>query len=246
MKIKMKRNLMIFGFVVLFLFMIYNYYDTKVTEVYLTGKVIGFNTEDVINETYTKSTKSVNASYKAIGTMTFIKATGEYVALGHSTSGDNNGECYEINYACIQKSKEGNVGKIIADLDEDSKIGDISKNSMYGVFGTVDRIGAHKSKKIKTASRYEIEKGTAYILIDFDGTGIKEYEIEIEGINHLSFTKNINISVKSEELIEKCGGIVQGMSGTPIVQNGKLIGAVNCVDTDNPLQAHGIFVDKLI
>lgn len=243
---KLERNLMILGFIVLFIFMIYNYYDNKRTEVYLTGKVVGFNTENIIEDIQAKNSKSVNTSYKSIGTMTFIKSTGEYAALGHSMPGQNFGECYEIQFEDIKKSTENNIGRIIADIDEESKIGYFSKNSSYGVFGTVDNISTHRYKRIQTASRYEIEKGTAYILIDFDGTGIKEYEIEIEEINHLSFTKNIRISVKSEELIRKTGGIVQGMSGTPIVQNGKLIGAVNCVDIDNPLQAHGIFIDKLI
>ena len=75
---------------------------------------------------------------------------------------------------------------------------------------------------------------------------MKQYEIEITGINFFSFTKNLKISVKSPELIEKTGGIVQGMSGSPIIQNGKLIGAVNCVNVNNPLEAYGVFVDKLI
>ena len=243
---KLERNFMILGFVILFLFMIFNYYDNKITEVYLTGKVVGFNTENIIEDMKTGDNKSIHASYKSVGTMTFIKSTGEYAAVGHSMPGYDFGECYEIKIQDIKKGTESNTGRIIANLDEDSKIGYVSKNSSYGVFGTVDNIGTHEYKRIKTASRFEIEKGTAYILIDFDGTGIKEYEIEIEGINYLAFTKNINISVKSEELIRKTGGIVQGMSGTPIVQNGKLIGAVNCVDIDNPLQAHGIFIDKLI
>lgn len=243
---KLERNFMILGFALLFIFMIYNYYDNQVTEVYLTGKVVGFNTENIVENIQKQDSKSVNASYKSIGTMTFIKSTGEYAALGHSMPGYSFGECYEIKYEGIRKSTESNIGRIIANLDEDSKIGYISKNSNYGVFGSIDNINTHEYRRIKTASRYEIQKGTACILIDFDGTGIKEYEIEIEKINHLSFKKNIKISVKSEELIKKSGGIVQGMSGTPIVQNGKLIGAVNCVEIDNPLQAYGIFIDKLI
>ena len=73
-----------------------------------------------------------------------------------------------------------------------------------------------------------------------------KYEVEITGINYLSFTRNLKITVKSPALISKTGGVVQGMSGTPIVQNGKLIGAINAVNTENPINAYGVFIDKLL
>lgn len=242
----MKRDCIIVGFIILFLFMIYNYHNNKVTEVYLSGKVVGFNTEGMMEQTSESNSRIINTSYKSIGTITFIKNTGDYGALGHSVQGCNLGECYEIKFENIEKSKANNVGSIIADLDEDSKIGCVLKNSEYGIFGSVDNINAQKQIKIQTASRYEIEKGTAYIYIDFDGKGLKKYEIEINGINYFAFTKNIKITITSEELIKKCGGIVQGMSGAPIVQNGKLVGAINSVDIENPVQANGIFIDKMI
>lgn len=80
----MKRDCIILGFIVLFLFMIYNYHNNKVTEVYLSGRVVGFNTEGTVENIYEKNNGTINTSYKSIGTITFIKNTGEYSALGHS------------------------------------------------------------------------------------------------------------------------------------------------------------------
>lgn len=225
-----------------------SYYESKVTEVYLAGKVVAFDLEDV-SSNMVSSGLVVNASYQSIGTMTFIKQNGDFAALGHPITENVDtveGECYEIQINSIQKSTKNRVGQIIAEVDEDSEIGNVYKQSNCGIFGTVDNISNNEYKKIQTENRYNVETGAAYILIDIDGTGLQEYEVEITGIDFFSYTKNLRISVTSQELIKKTGGIVQGMSGTPIVQNGKLIGAINSVDISSPTKAYGIFIDKLL
>ena len=99
---------------------------------------------------------------------------------------------------------------------------------------------------INTGNRFDIKNGIAYILINLDGQGLKKYEVEITETNYFASTQNIRIKVKSQELINLSGGIVQGMSGAPLVQNEKLIGAINCVNTNNSLDAYAIFIDKLL
>jgi len=79
-----------------------------------------------------------------------------------------------------------------------------------------------------------------------DGENLESYKVEIVGINYLQSNKNIRIKITDEKLIKETGGIVQGMSGTPVMQNGKLIGAINCVNVNNPQDAYAIFIDKII
>lgn len=100
--------------------------------------------------------------------------------------------------------------------------------------------------KIKTENRFNIKKGDAYILLDIDNSGLKKYDVQIDEINYLFSTQNIGIKVTSEALIKMSGGIVQGMSGAPLIQNGNLIGAINCVNINDPLDAYAIFIDKLL
>lgn len=244
----MKKTIYALCIIVAVIALSYSYYESKETEVYLTGKIVGFDVETIQGNTnYTA--KQLNTSSNGVGTMTFIKPNGEFAALGHSLTGGKTttqGQCYGVEFSRIQKSTENGVGKIVASLDNNSKIGYVSKDSNCGVFGTVENVSFEKYKKIRTENRYEVKKGTAYILIDLDGKGIKQYEIEITGLNYFASTKNINITITSKDLINKTGGIVQGMSGAPIVQNGMLIGAINSVDVQYPLNGYGIFIDKLI
>jgi len=244
----MNKILVVIVSILLLVAISYSYYENTKTEVFLTGKVVVFDVEN-ISQNVNNNEDIIYVSSKSIGTLTFVKPNGEFAALGHSISDINfsvEGECYEATFNSIKKSTPNNPGTIVAGIRERSKIGDVSNQSYCGVFGTVDKISSHDSIKIETANRYTVEKGQAYLLINFDGKGIEEYEVEITRVNFLSRTKNITITVKSPELLAKTGGIVQGMSGTPIVQNGRLIGAINCVNVYNPTEAYGIFVDKLL
>lgn len=243
----MNKFLTIFAIILLLAFAYYSYYENTVTEVFVTGKLIAFDVNNPIEKS--NNNNIINASSKALGTMTFIKQNGDFAALGHSISSSSlgyNENCYEVNLDKIKKSTDYNPGSIVATANEKKKIGHVSMQSYCGVFGTIEDISQHKSIQISTANRLNVKKGTAYLLMNIDGKGIKKYEVEITGVNFFSLTKNFRIIVKSPELINKTGGIVQGMSGTPVVQNGKLIGAINSVNIQNTREAYGIFVDKLL
>lgn len=245
----MKKTILIIGLIIMFILLNYNYYENKTTEVLLSGQVVGFNIKNIEENVEENNKLTVQTSSKSVGTMTFIKENNEFVALGHTMSGEEtelDGECYEIRFEDVIKSTNNRAGRIIAEIDEKAKIGEVYGDSDYGIYGKVENILTEEYKKIKTANRYDINKGQAYVFIDLDGSGLKSYEIEITDIDYLSSTQNIRISVKSEELIELTGGIVQGMSGAPIVQNGELIGAINSVNVNNSLDAYAIFIDKLI
>jgi stage IV sporulation protein B len=144
------------------------------------------------------------------------------------------GKCYEIYFDYVKKASENEVGRIIADINENKVVGEIEKCSEYGMYGIINEISEYPT--IQTGNRYDIKKENASIVIDFDGNGLKEYEVEIIEINYLSKTQKINIS----------GGVAQGMSGAPLIQDGKLIGAINYVNNDNALEAYAIFIDKLL
>lgn len=142
-------------------------------------------------------------------------------------------------------------GKIQGTIENQSNIGTISKNTRFGIYGKVDNISAlkiDKSREVEVALRDEIKLGKAYILCSLDNDNPKEYEIEIKKIykDNNYDNKSMEIEVIDENLIEKTGGIIQGMSGSPIIQNGKFIGAVTHVLVNNPRSGYGVFADTMV
>ena len=137
------------------------------------------------------------------------------------------------------------MGTINAVIDRNKKIGHVSDDNDYGVFGEIDKI-EDSNIEIETASRYAVRLGEAEIWTNLDGKGLEKYKVEIAGIRYLNRTQNLVLKIKDERLIKETGGIIQGMSGTPIIQNEKLIGAINYVNADDSKEAYGIFIDKLI
>ena len=230
------------------------YYDNKTEKVFISGKVFGFKiqTLDEEIEKYKDREDIIPTSLKKIGTMTFIKPSNKkFAALGHSIKEMENinnidGKCYNIVLDEIEKGSINKSGKIIGQLDENKMIGEILETNNYGIFGIIDETEKNKLEEVETASRYEIKRGEAEIAIDIDDKGIEKYKIEIKEIDYLHKNQNMKIKITSKELIGKTGGIVQGMSGTPIMQNGKLIGAINYVDSKDPTSAYAIFIDKLL
>lgn len=246
----MKRMLK-FGVIVFFIIalnIIFEYYKTE--KVLLVGELIGF---EVQNSNHGNNENDVMpTAYNELGTMSFIKEdSNEFVALGHSTSNENNNtevqyNCYTIGERFISKSSDRSIGYVRGTMDKQTKIGSINKDTSYGIFGTVDNIEKLNYQEIETASRYKVQKGNANILINIDGQGLESFNVEITDIDYLDENMNIQIQITDGKLLEKTGGIIQGMSGTPLVQNGKLIGVVNYVENKNSKQAYAIFVDKLI
>ena len=162
-----------------------------------------------------------------IGTITLIKPeTKEFVALGHSTLKSKNkksvviGSCYDIEFTGITKGTPKETGSVMAMSDKENQIGYIYYDSNYGIFGKVNDID-EEYKEVETGCWYDIRKGKANVLMSLGDEEIKSYNVEIIDINYINSNKNIKVKITDKDLIEKAGGIVQGMSGTPLMQNRK-------------------------
>ena len=202
----------------------------------------------------------VRDSSAGIGTLTVYEPeTGNFAALGHGITdidtGDlveiQNGEFVTANIVSIVKGKKGNPGKIQGTIENSKNIGTIYKNTDLGIYGTLTDLSAINidlSKQMKVARRSEIILGKATALCNIDESKVKEYEIEIEKIfiNNNKDNKSMLIKVKDQDLIQKTGGIIQGMSGSPIIQNGKFIGAITNVLVNDPTQGYAVFGDILV
>ena len=202
----------------------------------------------------------VRDSAAGIGTMTFYEpSTNKFAALGHGISDIDTGELINIangdfittKIISIIKGKKGNPGKIQGTIENQNEIGKIYRNTNLGIYGVIDDISAvnlNSTNKMQVAMRDEIKLGKATILCSLDNVTTKEYNIEIEkiNINNNYDNKSMLIKVTDDELLNKTGGIIQGMSGCPIIQNGKFIGAVTNVLVNDPTQGYGIFGDLMI
>ncbi len=189
-----------------------------------------------------------------IGTLTFIDpATNTYGALGHEILESNTSKMVEVKTGTIFKnaitsidaSTDGNPGSKNAKFYYHSVYGDIDKNTKFGIYGTYTD-SYDKTNLIPVASPEEVKVGTATIYTVLEDEKVEEFEIEITKVNENSEIKNISFEITDERLLEKTGGVVQGMSGSPIVQNGKLIGAVTHVVTDNVTTGYGLFITTML
>ena len=195
-----------------------------------------------------------------VGTVTFYEpSTGKFAALGHGITDIDteqiveiaNGELVTANIISINKGEKGKPGEIRGTIDNGYEIGDIYRNTNFGVYGTLKNtkyLSIDTSKEMEVATREEIQEGEATILCQLDNSGPKEYKIEIEKIyiSNNEDNKSMLIKITDETLIEKTGGIIQGMSGAPIMQNGKFIGAITNVLVNDPTQGYAIFGDMMI
>lgn len=195
----------------------------------------------------------VKDSITGIGTLTYIDPESKiYGALGHeileSTTSElvevKTGMIFETAITSINKSSTGVAGSKNATFNTQNIFGDIQINGNHGIFGVYDK--STQSTTIEVAKPEEVRVGKATIYTVLDGEEKEEFTIEITKINEYNQTKNITFEITDEELINKTGGVVQGMSGSPIVQNGKIIGAVTHVIVDNPLTGYGIFITTML
>lgn len=227
---------------------------------------IGYIRENAQKETNLKLYKDETGVYKTglyvkdsitgIGTLTFIDPeTNIFGALGHEiierSTGKileiKDGKIFESNVTSITPSKDGIPGEKNAEFHYEKVNGTISENTAQGIFGTYTGIFDGKTK-YKVAKPDEIKKGTAKILTVLEDQTIKEYTISITKIdkNAKQKTKNIVFEITDQELLQKTGGIVQGMSGSPIIQDEFIIGAVTHVVVDNPHKGYGIFITNML
>lgn len=201
----------------------------------------------------------VRDSAAGVGTLTFYcEQLKTFAALGHAITDIDTGEILQtssgeidnVSIVSVIKGKEEEPGKIQGAINQNSVIGNIYKNTAYGVYGVIknpDNINIDYNKKIYVAPRQEINLGGAIILSNIDGK-LKEYSVEIQRIylNNNYDNKSMVIKIKDENLINKTGGIVQGMSGSPIIQNGKFIGAITHVFVKDPTLGYAVFADRMI
>ena len=201
----------------------------------------------------------VRDSAAGVGTVTFYNDdTKCFAALGHAITDIDTGEILstssgEIDTSrilSIVKGQKDEPGRIEGTINSKTPIGNIYNNTKFGIFGVIknaENIQLDFNKKMKVASRNEIKLGEATCLSGIDGE-IKEYKLEITKIyqNNNYDNKSMLINITDENLIEKTGGIVQGMSGTPIIQNGKFVGAITHVLVNNPTVGYAVFGDLML
>lgn len=188
-----------------------------------------------------------------IGTMTYYDpATGTFGALGHGINDADtgklvpvhNGEVTSAEVVDVVRGSCGTPGELCGKLG-DERMGSIEINADCGVFGVYD--GTAAGNAIPVATESEIVLGPAIILANVNGSQVKEYSVEISRVyRDPNDSKTVMIAVTDPELLEATGGIVQGMSGSPIIQNGKLIGAVTHVLISDPSRGYGVSIEKML
>lgn len=194
-----------------------------------------------------------------IGTLSFVNATTKrFGSLGHSINDSETNQCidvsggniYESKILGIKKGRSGKAGELMGTFSREKVLGSVDKNCEYGVYGFLDEIEPVIKNKtsVDIGGRLSAKPGKAQILSALDGDEIKAYDIEIIKTNFQQSCneKSMVIRVTDKELISKTGGIVQGMSGSPIIQDGKLIGAVTHVFVNDATKGFGIYIDWML
>lgn len=189
-----------------------------------------------------------------IGTLTFIDPESKiFASLGHEIVESNTGLKFEMKDGSIfksevtgvEKSSRNNPGEKNATYHVEEKYGTITKNKNNGIYGKYEKSIEGKDT-IEVANKNEVKIGKAYFRTVLKNNVVEEFEINILKVNDNDPTKNILFEVTDKNLISKTNGIVQGMSGSPIIQNNKIIGAVTHVLTDNPRRGYGIFITNML
>lgn len=194
-----------------------------------------------------------------IGTLTFYDPkTDKFASLGHGIYEPETGMLLQTKNGSLlntkvnqikagEKGTPGEIGGIIYNFEK--PLGTIEKNTEFGIYGEADNSQSFDlSEPMVMAPKEEIEEGKAYIMTTIDGTAVKKYDIEITKVHHQNSaeSKGLEFQVTDEELLATCGGIIQGMSGSPIIQNNRIIGAVTHVFVNNPQKGYGIFAEWMV
>lgn len=223
-----------------------------------------------VETTSIKPVKNSNNEYKlglwvrdaaaGVGTLTFYEPeSGMFAALGHGIVDIDtsqiiniaNGELVTTNILSIIKGEKGTPGEIRGTIENGYTLGNIYKNTGFGVFGSLTNtspLGINSNEAIDVALRNEIQLGKAEIICQLEDGKKEKYEIEIQKkfVNNNEDNKSMLIKITDDRLLEKTGGIIQGMSGAPIIQNGKFVGAVTHVLVNDPTVGYAVFGDIMI
>ena len=224
--------------------------------VYQRGKQNETTTLNLTNENGTlKTGLYVKDMISGIGTLTYIDPESRiYGALGHEvleqTTGTminvRDGKIYNSNVTSVEKSVRGEPGAKNANTNSNDVFGDVKENKVSGIFGNYTK-EINKDNLYKVAVYEDIKLGEAKIITVIEGTLKKEYNINILKVNNdKADNKNILFEITDSNLINKTGGIVQGMSGSPIIQGNNIIGAVTNVVVNNPKRGYGILITTML
>ncbi len=196
---------------------------------------------------------------QGIGTMTYLDANGNFGALGHGISDTDTGRVveaqegalYETEILGIEKGTTGHPGVMAGVIyyGPGTQLGEVKANTEVGIFGKANEkmLKSITSEPVEVGYRQDVHKGQAWIRSNVSGT-VRDYEIEIQRVdlNPVQKNKSLVLRVTDEELLALTGGIVQGMSGSPILQDGKLVGAVTHVFVQDSTRGYGIFVEDMM
>lgn len=197
---------------------------------------------------------SLRQGVTGIGTVTWYDPqTHEFGTLGHGVSDSNGhlvdmttGKAYHANVLSVKRGKCGEPGQLRGGMDGAQPLGELKKNTEQGVFGTSDT--GWLGEPLQTAATAHIRTGPATIRSTVSGDTVREYSVEILKLYPSTRTegRNMLLRVTDPELLKATGGIVQGMSGSPIIQDGKLVGAVTHVLVNDPTTGYGIFIENML
>ena len=198
----------------------------------------------------------VKDSTSGIGTVTFINPkNNSFGGLGHAISDSQSGKIIPVSRGmvlnvCINgvnRGKKGCAGELKGSFLP-KKIGTLTKNSECGVFGIISCSTIDLPEdKLKVCPMGDVVEGDAYIWCTIDESGPQKFSVKIfDIVKNESQTKNFKVKVTDEKLLNEAGGIVQGMSGSPIIQNGRIIGAITHVLINDPTQGYGIFIENML
>ena len=235
--------------------------DTNASEITLKIGYIRNNKHETTNLKLKKDENGVfktglyvKDSITGIGTLTYIDPnTNKYGALGHSITDSKtnikfeikDGKIFKSDVTSIDKSRDGKTGEKNAKFYFDTIYGTIEKNEETGIYGTYS--DDYNSKNlVEVAGIDEIKVGSAIIKTTLDDNKVEDFNIEILSINKNDDTKNILFKVTDSRLLEKTGGIVKGMSGSPIIQNNKIVGAVTHTVISDNTKGYGISIIKML
>ncbi len=231
--------------------------------------ILKIQREGEVQEVSIKPEKNSSGKYKigiwirdnaqGVGTLTYIDADGNFGALGHGVTDVDtstlmeveDGTLYQTEIVAIKKGKIGNPGEMTGMIiyEENRIMGDIDYNGIEGIFGTCNQVAMEKCNQspMPIGLKQDIKKGYAQIYCCLQGTP-QYYDVEITGVqlDHDNVNRGIELMVTDVELLELTGGIVQGMSGSPIIQDGKIIGAVTHVLVNDPTRGYGIFIENML
>lgn len=222
-------------------------------EILRDNKVKEINMNLIIEDNTFKTGLYVKDQINGLGTLSFILEDNKFGGLGHEIMESNtldkfeisDGEIYDATVSSFVKSYNGQAGEKNATYDKSEVTGIITVNETTGIYGTYN--GSILDKEyVDIGTPEEVVTGKAYIRTEIDADAVNEFEINILNINMRDETKNILFEIVDQRLLDRTGGVVQGMSGSPIMQNGKMIGVVNYVIVNDPSKGYGIFISRML